>query len=251
MKSLVLADVHANLAALEAVLEAEGSWDEVLFLGDAVKHGPQPEEVMSILSKTQGFFVMGNHDREVLDIELATPATNPDVRWTQWVRGQLSGRNARVLADFSGSCAVERDGMAIRLHHGDLPGELGRRIWPDSPSQAFDAVSSRFPEPVFLHGHTHVQFKVERGGRLFVNPGGVGQQRLGQPLACYAVLQDGEFDLRAVPYDIEKTCRAMGRVPLGDEEFVESWKTCYRTGVLPARYNIRDFAPLARTGHLL
>jgi predicted phosphodiesterase len=165
------------------------------------------------------------------------------------VREQLSDEHLQLLASFSDSCATERGGTVIRLHHGDLPCELGRRIWPDSPGEAFDALSGRYPETVFLHGHTHIQFKVERRGRLFVNPGGVGQQRLGQPLACYAVLQDGELDLRAVPYDIEKTCRGMDCVPLEDKDFVESWKTCYRTGVLPSRYGIRSFTLLARMGY--
>ncbi len=60
MKSLIIADIHANLASLEAVLESESSWDEVLFLGDAVVGGPHPNEVLSRLSELDGVFLMGN-----------------------------------------------------------------------------------------------------------------------------------------------------------------------------------------------
>ena len=66
MESLILADIHANLAALEAILAQEGSWDEVIFLGDAVVGGPQPDETLSLMTTLQGVFLMGNHDREAL-----------------------------------------------------------------------------------------------------------------------------------------------------------------------------------------
>ena len=77
MKYLILADVHANLPALEAVLDHETDWDEVLFLGDAVGYGPHPDEVLDLHSALPGTFVMGNHDRAILDppdVEPNTPA---------------------------------------------------------------------------------------------------------------------------------------------------------------------------------
>jgi len=59
---LIVSDVHANLAALEAVLDAERTWDRFVFLGDAVLAGPQPDEVLSLLRKEADFCLMGNHD---------------------------------------------------------------------------------------------------------------------------------------------------------------------------------------------
>ena len=249
MKSLIIADIHANLASLEAILEHEGSWDEILFLGDAVIGGPQPDEVLSLLSTLNGFFLMGNHDREALEVDLNVPEKDPHRIWSQWTLKQISDRNFRFMESFLDSCAVERQGSRLRLDHGVLVREWGggTRLWPDTDPKIFAALGDRYPEPFMLVAHSHVQFRKVRNGTTFVNPGSVGQPRLGQPLACYGVLRNGQIELRAVPYDAEKTCRAMDRMPL-DRAFVESWKTCYRIGVLPARYNIRDFAPLREMG---
>lgn len=81
MKSLILADVHANLAALEAVLAQESDWDTMLFLGDAVVGGSCPDEVLSLLSGFDGTFIMGNHDHEVLKIDPDAPEADPHRVW--------------------------------------------------------------------------------------------------------------------------------------------------------------------------
>ena len=44
MKTLILSDIHANYPALKAVLEQDGSYDKLIFLGDVVDYGPHPKE---------------------------------------------------------------------------------------------------------------------------------------------------------------------------------------------------------------
>lgn len=249
MKSLILADIHANLAALEAVLDREGTWDEVIFLGDAVVTGPQPDEVLSRLASLDGIFLMGNHDREVLAADADAPGADPDVQWVQWTRRQISGENLRFLAGFSDTRVLARGGLTMRLLHGVLPQEWGYRLWPDTAPSVFAALADRYGEPVILSGHSHVQFQRVQDGTTFVNPGSVGQPRLFQPLACYALLHDGQMSLEAVPYDVERTCRAMDRVPLDDEGYLNAWKESYRKAVVPARYGVRDLSHLRGEGY--
>lgn len=249
MKTLIVADVHANLAALEAILEAEGDADEMLFVGDAVVAGPQPDETLTLLSGLRGRFLMGNHDREALDVDCSFREDDPHRRWTQWTHRQISPRNLRFLAGFEGPFAVERQGMVVRFVHGDRPRPGSRYVWPDSDPETFRALAGSFPEVCIAFGHTHIQFQRVQDGVTFINPGGAGQQRLGQPLACYAVWEGGCIRPEAVAYDVEATCRAMDRVPLDDEAFVEAWKACYREGVLPGRYGMRDFAALREMGY--
>lgn len=249
MRSLILSDIHANLAALEAVLDRESAWDEVIFLGDAVVAGPQPDEVLSLLASLDGIFLMGNHDREALEADLDVQETDPDRLWVQWTRRQISEDNLRFLCSFSDTCVLERDGLAMRLLHGVLPQEWGYRLWPDTAPQVFASLANRYSEPVILSGHSHVQFQKVHDGTTFINPGSVGQPRLFQPLACYAVLQDGQINPEAVPYDVERTCRAMERVSLDDEEFLNAWKESYRTAVTPARYGVRELSDLRGKGY--
>jgi diadenosine tetraphosphatase ApaH/serine/threonine PP2A family protein phosphatase len=112
----------------------------------------------------------------------------------------------------------------------------------------FRAIAQEFPEPYVFPAHSHVQFWVEIDSTTFFNPGSVGQPRLGQPLATYAVLEDGEIELKGVPYDVEATCRALDAVPL-EQSFIEAWKAGYRTGSLPARYALREWQSLINQGY--
>ncbi len=246
-RTLIFADVHANLAAFEAVLEAEQGWDDAIFLGDIVVGGPEPERCVSLLRAVGGLALMGNHDRQAVELAVAPDDPNPDRAWIRWTQEQLSKESVEFLRGMSNTCAVERQGRLMRLHHGDFPPELGR-FWPDWPEEKFQMLAERYPEPWILATHSHVQFREERFGRVFINPGSVGQPRLGQPLACYAILEHGELEFRAVPYDVERTCRAMDSIPL-PSDYVAMWKRIYRNGMLSDRYPLRKWEPLIRAGY--
>ena len=133
MKSLILADIHANLPALEAVFEQEGSWDELIVLGDIVAAGPYPDQVLTLLAEENGVFILGNDDHEALEVDLDAPQPDAHWEWVQWTRQQLSKRERDFLAGLPDTCAIERGGMSLRLVHRRFPRELGRRLWPDSP----------------------------------------------------------------------------------------------------------------------
>ncbi len=68
MRVLVLSDIHANLVALETVLNAaQGKFDAIWCLGDVVGYGPRPNECIEIIRERAALCVMGNHDWAVLD----------------------------------------------------------------------------------------------------------------------------------------------------------------------------------------
>jgi len=248
MKILILADVHANLAALEAVLDAEGSWDEVLFLGDAVIGGPQPNEVLDLLRSLKGVFLMGNHDLQALNVDLDARETDPHRIWSQWTKRVITPDNWAFLENLAGPQAIQRQGLALRLIHGQLPkgsetNWRDRYIWPDAPDELMRTLIEQYDEPYILMGHCHVQYRRNVDGTEFINPGGLGQPRLGKVLACYAVLEDGRIDLRAAPYECEKTAAAMAKMDL-DADFIAMWQEIYRRAELAPRYQSRDLTPL-------
>ena len=243
-KSLIIADIHANLAALEAIFEYEQTWDEVLFLGDAVMAGPHPNEVVSLLAQQEGFLLLGNHDREVLRVDCSKSETDPHRQWVQWTRNTLTKENLSVLReDFRETCPITRGALTIRLHHGDISLRSENRLWPDSSDEDFAQIANTYPEPYIFLAHSHIQFERHFEDRLFLNPGSAGHTRLGKPLSCYAVLSDGAILRRAIPYNVEKTCSALDSLPL-ERDFLEMWKSSFRTGTLGPRYTIRDFSTL-------
>lgn len=66
LRVAIIGDVHGNYTALEAVLRDAGAVDQVWFLGDAVNHGPQPNECIELLNDRCALGVLGDHDRAVL-----------------------------------------------------------------------------------------------------------------------------------------------------------------------------------------
>src|SRR5579863_936274 len=86
MRALILSDIHANLEALRAVLDAAaGEWDTLWNLGDTVGYGASPNEALDLLRPLGGLAVRGNHDRVCSGISSAVnfnPAARTAAMWT-------------------------------------------------------------------------------------------------------------------------------------------------------------------------
>jgi len=98
VRYLIVSDIHANLAALQSVLDAAPSFDAIWCLGDLVGYGPNPNEVIERLQDFPFVSVMGNHDWGVLG--RADPYIfNTDARHALlWTRDELTAENQRFLA---------------------------------------------------------------------------------------------------------------------------------------------------------
>jgi len=248
VKRLILSDIHANHAALDAVLAAETDWDELLFLGDAVSYGPQPEAVLQRLADCTGVFISGNHDSEIATLEkTGTPWTAET--YDEWTRNALSVKSHRFLQAFSDDRQLQFGEQSVRIHHGDFTLETqswNGRLWPDTPNTVYHTIATQYDEPIICSGHSHVQFDKTVNGTRFINPGSVGQHRLGVVEACYAIEEDGAVELRSAPYDTEPVLSALAALPLS-AAFCEKWRSVYVDGVLPGR--MREFRQLRTAGY--
>jgi predicted phosphodiesterase len=232
MRIAVLSDIHANLAALEAVASDLPAVDQVWVLGDIVGYGPHPNEVIGTLQAMGARSVLGNHDGAA--IGTVDPGYfNPDARRAiEWTAGAIDA-NARA---YIGSLPeVRRDGQLTAVH-----GSPRDPIWEyiTGPSIAVANLAA-FDTRLCLFGHTHlpVAFQAVDGGvastigmpgetvalggsRALLNPGSVGQPRDGLPDAAYAILEisdrpeDDAIQFRRVRYDIDRTQRDMRQLGL-------------------------------------
>ena len=146
MRVAVLSDIHANLTALDAVLAAVPSVDEVWHLGDVVGYGPDPDEVVGRLRELGALGVRGNHDAAALggrEIE----SFNVDARKAaEWTRTAIADETRAWLA--AQPETLEREGFL--LVHGSprdpiweyitstpvaraAMADLGRRSGPPRP----------------------------------------------------------------------------------------------------------------------
>lgn len=217
MRLAVLADVHANLPALEAVLDALPSVDGLVCAGDIVGYGPHPAACVERLREWDGrlLAVQGNHDRAVV-----AGADIGDGMAGAGVRHARAELDADALAWLDGLPATRTalDGR-LRVAHGH-PEDPNRYVYPS----LFDA-SLLADERALVLGHTHVQAceAFERAGwagperQLVLNPGSVGQPRDGDPDAAYAILRldtGAEVTLHRVSYDIDRTVRDIRKAGL-------------------------------------
>ena len=233
MRIALLTDVHANLAALEAVLahaESVQALDQVWAAGDHVGYGPQPGECLALLRRYDLLSVLGNHDSAAAGM-MDTRDFNPDAAAANaWTAKQLSPEDTEYLRGLP-EVAVRDE---ITMVHGSLRYPVWEYIFThDSAIAQFE----RQQTPYSLVGHTHVPLVFEevpgrerpiawplsdgdvldlRERRLIINPGGVGQPRDGDPRAAYAVLDTDErtVSLYRVPYDIERTQKVMEQAGL-------------------------------------
>jgi predicted phosphodiesterase len=231
MRIAVLSDIHANLAALEAVISDLPTVDEVWVLGDIVGYGPHPNEVIGILQATGARSVLGNHDGAA--IGTVDPVHfNPDARAAIEWTATVADTNTRA---YLGSLPEVRRVDGLTGVHGSPRDPIWEYI--TSPSIAA-ANASAFDTRLCLFGHTHLPmvYRLADGAveatvgipghpvplatdRALVNPGSVGQPRDGLPDAAYALLTTGgdgsdAVEFRRVRYDVDRTQRAMRDVGL-------------------------------------
>jgi predicted phosphodiesterase len=222
MRLAVLSDIHANLAALDAVRADLPAVDQIWVLGDTVGYGPRPNEVVAALQELGARSVLGNHDGAA--IGTVDPGDfNPDAHAAiNWTAGALDDNARAYLAALP---EVRRDGDLTAVH-----GSPRDPIWEYIVSTAVAAANlDAFDTRWCLFGHTHypvVYRAADRGveaivgtdgdevaleHRALINPGSVGQPRDGNPAASYLVLDTdaGRAAYRRIPYDIAATQRQM------------------------------------------
>jgi len=154
MRFAVISDVHGNLEALEAVLKKlnEESFDALLFLGDSVGYGPDPNECIEVLRKKAQVLLAGNHDRAVIglaDIAFFNPHARSAIEWTQ---GVLKDENRKLLESLPVAKRMKDDNLYLVHSTPKEPEEWHYLI------NAWDAYKNFhfFSEKICLIGHSHV-----------------------------------------------------------------------------------------------
>jgi diadenosine tetraphosphatase ApaH/serine/threonine PP2A family protein phosphatase len=228
MRIAVLSDIHANLPALDAVLEAVGSIDAVWHLGDVVGYGPAPDAVVARLKEVGAVGVRGNHDAAACggdEIDWFNPEARAAMEWTRRAiapptRDWLAALPERLVeGEFS-------------LVHGSPRDPTWEYITSVPLARAnLGVLTTRYG----LHGHTHVPiaYREDDGRvepitpgdgsvlgldarRMLINPGSVGQPRDGDPKASWLVVDTDEerCTWRRVAYDIAAVQTAMAHAAL-------------------------------------
>lgn len=208
----VLADIHGNLPALEAVVAdiAAQAVDEVVVAGDLVGRGPQGGGVVRRIAALGWAAVRGNHEDYLLDIRAGrVPAGwRGDPAWAgaRWMADELGDDGAAFVAALP-LARVAATAAAVRIVHG-TPASNREGFGPWTDDATLERIVAEVAEPVLVGAHTHRPLVRDLGHHLVVNTGSVGLPFNGDPRAQYAVLSDDAVsgtgwraEHRAVAYD--------------------------------------------------
>jgi S-adenosyl-L-methionine hydrolase (adenosine-forming) len=225
MKLTLIADVHGNLPALEAVLRHArvcGAAQTILNLGDLTGYGPYPEEVVRWSRSPQVISILGDYDKKVLSDKQRKESwqrvKKEDKRaMFAWTYQALSKSSRKFLRSLPELQYIEVEGVRILLSHGSpiIPSDHGQR---NAPPAYLVELAATEGASVVVSGHTHQAFSYEERGVHFFNPGTVGRSDDGDPRASYAILEIENGEVRVehfrVPYDIMAAVYGLRRAGL-------------------------------------
>lgn len=219
MRIAAISDVHGNVFALRAVLNAIAidHVDVIVNLGDHLSGGVAPAATADLLMGMRAVSVRGNHERQVLET-LPKRMGKSDLLALE----QIGENHLRWLTDLPVTAEVA---PGILAFHGSpsndveylLETVIPEGVRPATASEVTQRLTGYLDYQLLLCGHTHLQRSIRlRGGPLVVNPGSVGLPaydddtpyphviEAGTPHARYAVVDDatGKWDVefRAIDY---------------------------------------------------
>lgn len=237
MKVALISDIHANLPALEAVLDDidhRSGIDAIYHVGDLVGYAPWPNETVALLHSRGITGVAGNYDSTVATdykhcgckYEDPTQEALSHISY-EWTRAHVSVETKRFLGELPFRLDVRAGGgheagATLVLVHGTPT--LNTVYWTEDRSDSFCTrmaeIAGTRAGDIIAFGHTHKPWTRVVNGIRFVNTGSVGRPKDGDPRAGYVIVTIGAtatFEFIRVPYDLDRAVRAIEASELPDE----------------------------------
>jgi putative phosphoesterase len=235
VKVLIFADLHGNFDALQALQAVESKPDVVLFLGDIVGYGPEPQPCLSWIRSNATHAVRGDYDEAAArDVPCRCP---PELEvWAEadraYARMMLREADVEYLGDLPLELTVDLEGISFYLTHAAPSDNLGKPLpLTEVKDKELTEEIARLDADVVLVGHTHVPAIRQVGSTVLVSPGSLGQPRHGTPSPTYAVWQDGEIQIRHIHCDVGPVVQKLSLLPVAPEHIAQL-QTIIREGLV-------------------
>lgn len=223
MRYGIFSDVHSNLEALEAVIEAYKSEaiDKYFCIGDSVGYGANPNECVAKIKAITAVAVAGNHDQASINLYPADNLNSFARQAVLWTADYINEETRYFLEGLKLTFKNED----LTLVHGTLdnPEEFNYLSDSDDAWRTFGILQTNL---CFI-GHTHLpgifirdmldnvfyrqdpSFKLKQGNKYIINVGSVGQPRDGDPRAGFCIFDSGSqtIHLERAAYDIAQARR--------------------------------------------
>jgi len=197
MKLGIIADIHANVYGLSAVLEDMGKVDYIFCNGDIVGYYHFVNEVFELIEKNNINFIQGNHDNALIN-DLPCNDNYIGNKSLEYTKDLISQENLEKLKKAPLEKTLEFDGIKFKCLHGGPNDILTEYVYPDSDFSKL----LNFEEDYVILAHTHIPMIIKN---KILNPGSCGQPRDGDPRASY-ILFDTETQtpqIKRIEYNID------------------------------------------------
>lgn len=220
MRVAIVADVHGNLVALEAVIAdlAQIRPDVVVHGGDLAFNGPRPAECIDRVRELGWPGVMGNMDHAL--------ETHPAHPRTAWTRERIGDERHAWLQAHPMEWRWED---SIALVHA-VPGDLWRAVPRNAGDAELRATYGPLRTRLAVYCHIHQAYVREMGDFTVANTGSVGLPFDGDVRSSYLLVSDGRPQHRRIAYDIE---RAAAEVEVSGMPGAQQVAEVYRTARSP------------------
>lgn len=223
MKILLLADIHGNFPALEAIEHYfKGTqFDCIVNCGDTVVYAPFPNEVIQWLRDKKALSILGNTDKKVIKLLKGKTFKKPakpekrimysqtadilDKECSQYLMGLPISREVPLIR--TTSPPVDK-GELLGVFHGS-PAAPHEFLFDISPENRFLELASQFPYRIIVTGHSHTPYHIKSLSSHFINPGSAGRMFDGDPRVSCAVLRFSRNTVKVTHYRIEYNVKAV------------------------------------------
>ncbi|MCL4475339.1 MAG: metallophosphatase family protein [Nitrospirae bacterium] len=222
MKLGILGDIHGNIEALKAVCETAvlQKVDKLYHLGDVGGYAPFVNEVVDFLVEHKIEGVQGNYDEAVgnnkehcgcryenpLQEEMAALAF-------EWTKKHASGKSKEYMRSLPFEIAFSCHGRTVKIFHA-TPLKNNLYWHQDRKDKFFLEMADKAKAGILIYGHTHIPYRRDVDGKVFINAGSVGKPKDGDTRACLTLVEclpEGvKTDFIRAPYDLERVASAIG-----------------------------------------
>ena len=192
MKIAVLADIHGNHTALEAVIKELRVLrvDHLFILGDNIGYYYHPGKVIQYLEDWSKDMILGNHElllKNLLDNnDISAKLLEKYGHGFEIATHRLDKRLIQELVNLEEKKLIIKDNVRFELCHGS-PWKLSQYIYPDSEIEVLKKCANKNADFVFM-GHTHHHFIFEYNNTIVANVGSIGQNRERGGIASWALV---------------------------------------------------------------
>jgi predicted phosphodiesterase len=221
MQIAVLADIHGNLPALEAVAaDIEHLNPDLVFVaGDFQNRGPNPREVTKFVAQSGWTLLRGNHEDYVIR-QSQNSRTQDNTDYYNWLPARWTADLTRDFVDLIkrlpiATTLIGPDKLLITIAHGSKRSN-DEGFFPTTPEAKAKEMIGDDPPGLLCVGHSHLPLVRRINATLLVNVGSVGFPFDGDRRACYGLItwncNRWDVDIRRIEYAVDKVVEEFERV---------------------------------------